>query len=172
MRSPAHQVTQTVRATQLPGRVWVLGFHTELRHETKGIREESRLRDLAMFNRQQVEAGPLHVVPSRWDTLKNPSMRPLDRVPDTNFVSLGDGVINRYVQIREADQMSAHARLQAITPNSLAVDGELFGEELIDHEKILPVEAFFYPPMNEGLVLGADAFRPVDSLAVTAGNDC
>jgi hypothetical protein len=49
--------------------------------------------------------------------------------------------------------VSAHAHPEAITPDGLPVDGELFREELVEHGKVLSVEAFFNPPMNEGLVL-------------------
>jgi hypothetical protein len=67
--------------------------------------------------------------------------------------------------------MSGHAPFQAITPDNLPVDGKLFAEELIDYGKVLPVEACFYPPMNEGFVLVADAFRLFDWFALTTGND-
>jgi hypothetical protein len=153
-------------------RSFSLEFGAELHHEAKEIGEEPTLRDLSMFNRQQVEAGPLHVVPSRGDAFKLPSMRSLYGVPDTHFVPLGDDLIDRYVKIRKGNQMSRHASFQAITPNSLAIDGKLFREELIDHGKLLPVEAFFYPPMSQGLVLFVDAFRPFDRLPLTTGNDC
>jgi hypothetical protein len=73
---------------------------------------------------------------------------------------------------REAHQVSAHAHPEAVTPDRLPVDGELFRDEFVDHGKVLSVEAFFYPPTNEGLVLVADRFRPVDGLALTPSNDC
>jgi hypothetical protein len=98
-------------------------------------------------------------------------MRSLGGVPDTDLVALGEDVIDRHVQIRKAHQMPSHAPFQAIAPDDLPVDGKLGSEQLIDDGEVLPVEAFFYPPTNEGLVLGADAFSAFDWLALTTGND-
>lgn len=97
------------------------------------VGQEASVCDPAASNVKRSNPSHFTCLPVGGMASNSPPCVPSTVIPESNFLAIGDDVVDGDVQISQSAKMPPHALLQTDTADHAPVDRKLLHEELVDN---------------------------------------